>query len=159
MNINTNKRNENGKPNCVKYCICVLENIDPHLWNKIECFVPVLSAMELCFLVNLATKKKCVPKNGNVSQAFCQAYLLPDKKYVCTPLAGDILTPSKIFLWFVCLLVGELSWGKFRYNSTINNSIGCLLGWLVDNASVQEYVSPSVLLKKTLFGLKRSPRH
>ena len=95
MAISTIKRDENGIPTRAKYRICVLGNLDPHPWNKTECFAPVLSAMELRFLVNLATKHKCIPKTGDVSQAFCQAYLPPEEKYLCTPPAGDTLTPPK----------------------------------------------------------------
>ena len=96
-----------------KYHICVLSNLDPHNWGKSDCFDPVLSAVELRFLINLAVKHKCVPKTGDVSQAFCQAYLPENEKHILTPPAGDILTPPNTYL----------------------------------------------LLKKTLYILKRSPRH
>ena len=76
----------------------MIGNLDPHPWNKTKCFAPILSAMDLCFLINLSTKNKCVPKTCHVSQDFCPAYLLPEEKYVCTPPVGDTFTPPKSYL-------------------------------------------------------------
>ena len=85
--ISTIKKDSAGNTERAKYRICVLGNLDPHNWTKTECFPPVLSAVELRFLVNLAVKKKCIPKSGDASQAFCEAYLPESEKiYLCHPL-------------------------------------------------------------------------
>ena len=111
--ISTIKRDENGNPQRAKYRICVLGNLELRQWTKDECFAPVLSMPDLRFIVNLAVKRKRLPKTGDVSQAFCQSYLPCTENYVIKPTAGDTLTPKGMYL----------------------------------------------RLKKTLYGLKRSPRH
>ena len=73
--IITTKRDKDGNPEGAKYRIYVLENLDLHNQEKSDCFAPALLAVELHFLINLAVKHKCIPKTGDVSQAFCQAYL------------------------------------------------------------------------------------
>ena len=96
-----------------KYRIVALGNLDPHNWTKQDCFAPVLSHQELRLLLSIAVKNKCIPKTGDVSQAFCQSFLPKDEIYICKPPAG-------------CPLTGENKYWR---------------------------------LKKTLYGLKRSPRH
>ena len=113
MAISKVKTDENGLPSRAKYRIVVLGNLDPHEWNNSDCFAPVLSALELKLLVALAVQLRCIPKTGDVSQAFVQSVLPEDEKYVIRPPKGCPITPSKTYL----------------------------------------------LLKKTLYGLKRSPRH
>ena len=92
ISISTIKREKDGNPDRAKYRICVLGNLDPHNWEKSDCFAPVLSAVELRFLINLAVKHKCIPKTGDVSQAFCQTYLTENGKYVMTQPAGEKIT-------------------------------------------------------------------
>jgi deoxyuridine 5'-triphosphate nucleotidohydrolase len=113
MAISVIKHDGNGKPVRAKYRIVALGNLDPHDWSKNDCSAPVLSQMELRFLTALAAKQKCIPKTGDITQAFCQSYLPKGEEYVCRPPAGCPLTPPKTY-------------------------------WK---------------LKKTLYGLKRSPRH
>ena len=113
MAISTIKHDGNGKPTRAKYRIVALGNLDPHNWAKQDCFAPVLSQMELRFLTALAVRKKCIPKSGDITQAFCQSYLPEGENYVLRPPPGCPMTPPKSYL----------------------------------------------LLKKTLYGLKRSPRH
>jgi deoxyuridine 5'-triphosphate nucleotidohydrolase len=113
MAISIIKHDEHGKPVRAKYRIVALGNLDPHNWSKNDCFAPVLSQMELRFLTALAAKNKCIPKTGDVTQAFCQSYLPEGEDYVCRPPPGCPLTPPGTY-------------------------------WK---------------LKKTLYGLKRSPRH
>ena len=48
--------------------------------GKIGFFPQVLSAVELGLLINLSVNHKCIPKTGDVSQAFCQAYLPKNEK-------------------------------------------------------------------------------
>ena len=107
------KYDENGRPTRAKYRIVALGNLDPHKWTKNDCFAPVLSQLELRLLIAIAAQKGCIPKSGDICQAFCQSYLPPGENYICRPLAGCPLTPSNSYL----------------------------------------------KLKKTLYGLKRSPRH
>jgi hypothetical protein len=47
MAISKIKRDSHGNPVHAKYRIVVLGNLDPHQWSKADCFVPVLSALEL----------------------------------------------------------------------------------------------------------------
>jgi hypothetical protein len=113
MAISIIKHDGEGNPVRAKYRIVALGNLDPHNWSKNNCFAPVLSQMELRFLTALAAKNKCIPKTGDITQAFCQSYLPEGEDYVCRPPPGCPLTPPNTY-------------------------------WK---------------LKKTLYGLKRSPHH
>ena len=113
MAIAVIKKDGNRNPVQAKYRIVALGNLDPHSWSKQDCFALVLAQQELRLLLSIAVKYKCIPRSGDVSQAFCQSYLPPDKIYVCCPPTSCPLT------------------GKDKY-------------WK---------------LKKTLYRLKRSPRH
>jgi hypothetical protein len=113
MAISTIKYDGAGNPVRAKYRIVALGNLDPHQWTKSDCFAPVLSQLELRFLTALAVRKKCIPKTGDVTQAFCQSCLPSDEHYICRPPPGCPVTPPNTY-------------------------------WR---------------LKKTLYGLKRSPRH
>ena len=113
MAIATIKYDGQGNPIRAKYRIVALGNLDLNVWSKSECFAPVLSQFELRFLTALAACRKCIPKTGDVNQAFCQSFLPKDEHYICRPPAGCPLTPPNMYL----------------------------------------------KLKKTLYGLKRSPRH
>ena len=113
MAIATLKRDADGKPVRCKYRIVVLGNMDPHFWEKQDCFAPVLSQLELRTLVTFATRLRRVPKQGDVSQAFVNTLLPSQEKYVIRPPAGCPLSGLGTFLQ----------------------------------------------LRKTLYGLKRSPRH
>jgi hypothetical protein len=107
------KYDGNGNPIRAKYRIVALGNLDPNSWSKNDCFAPVLSQMELRFLVALAVKKQRIPKTGDVAQAFCQSFLPDGENYVCKPPNNCPLTPQGVYL----------------------------------------------KLKKTLYGLRRSPKH
>ena len=96
-----------------KYRIVVLGNLDPHSWTSADCFASVISSLELHILLAIATQMKCIPKTGDVSQAFVQSVHPPDEKYACCPPKGCPHTSSNTYL----------------------------------------------LLCKTLYGLKHSPRH
>ena len=113
MAISVIKYDGNGKPDRAKYRIVALGNLDPHAWHKNDCFAPVLSQLELRLLTSLAVSKKCIPKSGDITQAFCQTFLPQNENYICRPPPGCPLTPK----------------GSYWH------------------------------LKKTLYGLKRSPRH
>ena len=113
MAISTIKHDGEGQPTRAKYRIVALGNLDPHDWTKQDCFAPVLSQMELRLLTAIAVRNRCVPKTGDITQAFCQSYLPKGEDYVCRPPPGCPITPSQTYL----------------------------------------------RLKKTLYGLKRSPRH
>ena len=113
MALSKIKRDKNGHPSRAKYRIVVLGNLDPHNWESSDCFAPVLSALELRLLVALAAQSKCIPKSGDISQAFCQATLPSNEKYIIRAPKGCPITPPRTLL----------------------------------------------LLKKTLYGLRRSPRH
>ena len=93
MAISTIKTDGEGNPVRAKYRIVVLGNLDLHNWSKSECFAPVLSQAELQLLTALATKSKQKLKSCDVSQAFCQLYLLENKNYVCKLPSGCPLSP------------------------------------------------------------------
>ena len=113
MAITTIKTNGKGEPVRAKYRIVALGNLDPNQWSTEDCFAPVLSQLELRFLISLAVQNKCIPKTGDIQQAFCQSTLPNNETYICSPPAGCPLTPKGFYL----------------------------------------------KLRKTLYGLKRSPRH
>ena len=113
MAISTIKYDGEGNPNRCKYRIVALGNLDPHNWSKQDCFAPVLSQLEHRTLLSLATRLKCTPKTGDVSQAFCQGVLPEEEEYYIKPPPGCPLTKKGGYL----------------------------------------------KLLKTLYGLKRSPRH
>ena len=54
-------------------------------WNMVknDCFAPVLSQLELQLLITIAAQKKCIPKSGDIVQAFCQSYLPEGENYIC----------------------------------------------------------------------------
>jgi len=113
MAISTIKHDEFGVPKRAKYRIVALGNLDQNEWSKSQCYAPVMSLVELRLLTALAVKNNCTLKSGDVKQAFCQAILPPNEKYVLRPPPGcPISKPDE--LW---------------------------------------------LLKRTLYGLRRSPRH
>ena len=97
MAISVIKRDGNGTPSRAKYRIVVLGNLDPHGWEKHECFAPVLTQYELRLLLHLAVEQSCIPKVGDVSQAFCQALLPEEEIYVCKPPPGCPLTPTTAY--------------------------------------------------------------
>ena len=86
-----------NKPERAKYRIVALGNLDPHTWSKQDCFAPVLSQQELRLILALSARNKCIPKTGNVSQAFCQSYLPDDEVYVCHPPSGCPITPENSY--------------------------------------------------------------
>ena len=113
MTVSVIKRDKHGNPTWAKYRIVVLGNLDTYAWGKHDCFAPVLAQHDLRLLINLAVELRCIPKTGDVSQAFCQSFLPHEELVMCKPPPGCTLTPP--------------------------NSYWKLL--------------------KTLYGLKRSPRH
>ena len=113
MAISTIKKDGEGNPKRCKYRIVALGNLDPHNWTKTDCFAPVLSQLEHRSLMALAARLKCIPKTGDVSQAFCQSTLPDNEQYYIRPPSGCPHTPPDSYL----------------------------------------------KLKRTLYGLKRSPRH
>mmetsp|Transcript_12968 Transcript_12968/g.18518 ORF Transcript_12968/g.18518 Transcript_12968/m.18518 type:complete len:610 (-) Transcript_12968:168-1997(-) len=113
MAISTIKFDEQEKPKRAKYRIVALGNLDATNWSKEDCFAPVLSMLELRFILALAASKKCIPKSGDIAQAFVQAVLPPQERYALRPPPGCPYSPPNSY-------------------------------WI---------------LKRTLYGLKRSPSH
>ena len=97
MAISVIKKDGDGNPQRAKYRIVVLGNMDPYGWHKHDCFAPVLAQYELRLLLHLAVDKGCIPKQGDVSQAFCQAVLPPEEPYVARPPPGCPLTPTNAY--------------------------------------------------------------
>ena len=98
MAIAVIKRDRQGRPDCAKYRIVALDNLDSHKWSRANCYAPVMSQQELRFIMTLASKKKCVPKTGDIKQAFCQSQLPEGENYICTPPPGCILSKPNT-LW------------------------------------------------------------
>ena len=82
MALSTIKYDENGKPKRAKWRIVALGNLDPHAWTTNDCFAPVMSMVELRFLVSLAIHHRRPLRSGDIKQAFCQASLPPNEQYV-----------------------------------------------------------------------------
>ena len=101
MAFTTIKKDRKGHPTRAKYRIVVLGNLDPNNWSKQDCFVPVLSQLELQLLINVAVKLKCSPKNDYITQAFCQSYLPHNEHYMCILPPGCFLSPPNTF-WKLC---------------------------------------------------------
>ena len=57
-------------------------------------------------MLSLAAHKKCIPKTGDISQAFCQSYLPDSETYVIKPPAGCPLTPKNLYLKLLKTLYG-----------------------------------------------------
>ena len=106
MALATIKMDGEGKPVRAKYRIVVLGNLDPHPWNKKDCFAPVLSQMEMRLLLAIAVKLNVIPKSGDVSQAFVQSFLPYNEVYVCRPPAGCPLTPKNMYWQLLKTLYG-----------------------------------------------------
>ena len=113
MAISTIKYDEWGKPKRAKYRIVALGNMDPHDWSKQDCYAPVMSMLELRLLIAIAIKHRKILKSGDFKQAFIQAILPPNEKYVLKPPVGCPISQKNTY-------------------------------WL---------------LERTIYGLKRSPRH
>eukprot|EP00957_Ditylum_brightwellii_P039204 2965252-Ditylum_brightwellii.AAC.1 len=79
MALATLKYNENGMPKCAKYRKVLLGNLDPYVWSKADCSAPVMMQLKLRFLVSQAVDNKCILKNLDAKQAFCQSKLPPEE--------------------------------------------------------------------------------
>jgi hypothetical protein len=53
--------------------------------------------LELRFLTALAVWKKCIPKTGDVTQAFCQSCLPTDEHYICCPPPSCPIMPPNAY--------------------------------------------------------------
>ena len=106
MAISTIKYDGDGNPSRCKYRIVALGNLDPHHWDKQDCFAPVLSQLEHRCLLALAVRNKCIPKSGDVSQAFCQGVLPDDEEYYVKAPPGCPLTQQGGYLKLLRTLYG-----------------------------------------------------
>ena len=97
MAISVIKKDADGQPDRAKYRIVVLGNFDTYGWEKHECFAPVLAQYELRMIINLAVQLGRIPKIGDVSQAFCQAFLPHEETAICTPPPGCPITPKSAY--------------------------------------------------------------
>ena len=126
MAISVIKKDGNGNPDRAKYRIVVLGNFDPNGWEKHDCFAPVLAQHEMRLLINMAVDMGVIPKQGDVSQAFCQAFLPHDELTICTPPAGCPITPSSTYWKLRKSLYGMRRSPRHWYNlaHTILTTIG-----------------------------------
>jgi hypothetical protein len=98
---------------CEKSCIVILGNHEDRVWTKSEKYAPVLHPDSMRLMVSIATEHRCILKQGDCKNAFCQGILPEDKITIVKPHIGD------------------------------------------PDAKKDEYW----LLKRALYGLRRSPRH
>ena len=95
MTLYTIKYDENGKPSRTKWRIVAFGSLDPHVYSINYYFVPVISMVELQFLVLMSVHHRRILRSGDVKQVFYQATLPVDKKYVPFPrLVVPILPPT-----------------------------------------------------------------
>ena len=106
MAISVIKTDGDGQPVRAKYRIVVLGNMDPHGWDKQDCFAPVLAQHEMRLLINTAVEYGCIPRQGDVSQAFCQSVLPEGEMYVCRPPPGCPITPANSYWKLLRTLYG-----------------------------------------------------
>ena len=126
MAISTVKYDEDGKPKRAKYRIVALGNLDPHNWSKPDCYAPVMSMLEVRFMTSLAVKHKCTLKSGDFKQAFVQANLPAEEKYVLKPPPGCYLTPKNTYWLLRRSIYGLKRAPRHWYHKAINilKSIG-----------------------------------
>ena len=63
--ISTITYDENGTPPA-KWRIVTLGNLDPHAWSTNDCFAPIMSVVELRFMVSLALHHKHILRSGDI---------------------------------------------------------------------------------------------
>ena len=100
------KYDELGKPKRAKYRIVALGNYEKDRWSTSDCYAPVMSLLELRFLVALAVKNNRVLKNADIKQAFVQAHLPPEESYIIKPPPGCPLTPPNTYWKLLRTLYG-----------------------------------------------------
>lgn len=65
-----------------------LGNLNSHEWIKNGCNDPVLSMLELRFLVSIEVNHRSPLLNGNIKQAFCNSILHPTYQHIIRKSAG-----------------------------------------------------------------------
>ena len=131
MAISTVKYDENNKPKCAKWRIVALGNMDPNQWSTNDCFAPVISMVELRFLVSLAIHHRRPLRSGDVKQAFVQATLPDDEQYVLRPPTGCPNTPKNTY-WLLkhthttlsdCIIIVRKGWSSNIYTTWLTNKL------------------------------------
>eukprot|EP00957_Ditylum_brightwellii_P057294 4342539-Ditylum_brightwellii.AAC.1 len=100
------KCDENGIPKKAKYQIVAIRNLDPYSWTKEDCFTPAMSQLELCLIASQVVNNKCILKNLDIKQAFCQSKLPKEEKYVMKPPPECPLIPKDTYLLLLKMLYG-----------------------------------------------------
>ena len=80
-------------------------------------FSPVLSTVDLKFLLNFSVKNHFLPKGDDVNQAFSLPYLLVNKNYALKPLDDDQFTPHNSYLGLKKTLYGLKQSPRQLYDS------------------------------------------
>ena len=120
MAISTVKYDEHGRPKRAKYRIVALGNLDPHDWNKQDCFAPVMSLMELRLLTAIAVKHNRSLQSGDFKQAFVQSVLPEDENYILKPPVGCPLTPEHTYWKLQRSIYGLKRAPRHWYNKVTN---------------------------------------
>jgi hypothetical protein len=113
MCVLTVKVDEWHQPVRAKARIVVLGSLEDRAWTKADCYAPMLRQELLRLLIYIAVQVRCVAKQGDCKNAFCQPRLPNEEVVIVTPPPG-------------CPRSEPFSYWK---------------------------------LQKTLYGLRRSPRH
>ena len=73
---------------------CCIRKFDPYVWSSNDCYAPIMSMLEIRLLTSLAVCHKRILKNGDIKQAFVQATLPDNEKYILKPPPGCPNTPK-----------------------------------------------------------------
>ena len=101
------KKDENLLPVRAKLRIVVLDNHKYRIWTKPEKYIPVLCSDSLRFLVSTAVKNRCMLKQGDCNNAFCNGDLPPEEVTIVRPSTGDP-TAKKDEFWLLKKTLYEL---------------------------------------------------
>ena len=88
MAISTIKYDEHGNPKRAKYCLVALGNHEQSDWSKDDTFAPVLSMLQIRLLTMLAIKHCRRLKSCDIKQAFVEALLPHNERYIVQPPHG-----------------------------------------------------------------------
>ncbi len=90
MCILTIKKDKMMNPLHAKSRIVVLGNHEDRVWTKPEKYAPVLRPDSMRLMVSMATEYRCILKQGDCKNVFCQGILPEDKITIVKPPIGDL---------------------------------------------------------------------
>jgi hypothetical protein len=75
---------EGNRPIQAKPWMVILRNLDNQAWTKAECFAPVIPQDSLRLLLSISVQMRCIAKQGDCKNTFCQPSLLDGKAAMMT---------------------------------------------------------------------------